>query len=141
MKTELIIAVSAIAMLASGAASAQPRQGHWDDSRRDGQNSRGCYNGERYNDCSQRRSYERSSHRRYVWRDGRYEDQDTVGAGAFLGFILGAAIAGTSSDREYYNSHRNDRGWRNRCRAAYPNFDRRNGTYLGQDGYRHYCTH
>ena len=32
--------------------------------------------------------------------------------------MLGAAIVGSNSDRDYYNHHRNDRGWRNRCRAS-----------------------
>jgi hypothetical protein len=143
MKKELFVALAATAMLASGVASAQPMQGdhgQWNQDRRDGQNSRGCYPGERYGDCSQRRSVERRRHHHYVWRDGRYMDQDDSAGTAFLGFVLGAAIAGSNSDRDYYNSHRNDRGWRSRCRDAYDGFDYRTGTYIGPDGYRHYCT-
>jgi len=159
MKKQLTTAVVAAAMLASSVAGAQPMQGgrgpgdhnpgdqHQGDQyrgdERQGLDRRGCFRGERAGDCSQRRRVEQRSHHRYVWRDGRYEDQDNAGAavaGGILGFILGAAIAGSSSDRDYYNSHRNDRGWRSRCRSAYPNFDYRNGTYLGPDGYRHYCT-
>jgi len=141
MNKQLITAVVAVALLASGAAGAQPTQR--DRGHADGLNSRGCYNGERSSDCSERRRVEQQSHHRYVWRDGRYEDQDAGGAaiaGGILGFMLGAAIAGSSSDRDYYNAHRNDRDWRNRCSTAYPGFDYRNGTYLGPDGYRHYCT-
>ena len=47
------------------------------------------------------------------------------------GFILGTVIAGNASDRDYYHHHRNDRGWRNRCRQTYPGFDYRSGTYVG----------
>src|SRR5947209_4365083 len=114
MKKQLLAAVTAVALCASAAAGAQPMQhGQWDDGHREGVNNRGCYNGERYNDCSQRRSVERRSHHHYVWRDGRYQDGDATGAavaGGFLGFILGTAIAGSNDDRVYYNSHHNDRG-------------------------------
>ena len=96
-----------------------------------------CYRGERSFDCRERNRAERRSHRHYVWRDGRY--QDDSGA-AILGFALGAAIAGSNQDHDYYNSHRNDRDWRNRCHSNYGDFDSRTGTYVGSDGYRHYCT-
>lgn len=100
-----------------------------------------CYRGERSYDCRERLRVQQQSHRRYVYRNGRYEDQSGAAvAGAILGFVLGAAIAGSTSDRDYYQHHRNDRGWRNRCQSAYSGFDYRTGTYLGRDGYRHYCT-
>ncbi|MGZ3272611.1 MAG: BA14K family protein [Caulobacteraceae bacterium] len=84
---------------------------------------------------------ERRSNRHYVYRDGRYEDQTGAAiAGGILGFMLGAAIAGSSQDRDYYNTHRNDGGWRSRCSKAYRSFDAGTGTYMGADGYRHYCT-
>lgn len=145
MKRQLITAAVAVALLASGAASAQPYQGNrgqGDRGHAEGLNSQGCYNGERSSDCSQRRRAEQRSNRHYVWRDGRYEEQGSGGAAVagILGFMLGAAIAGSASDRDYYNSHRNDRGWRSRCRSTYSSFDYRTGTYLGRDGYRHYCT-
>jgi Ni/Co efflux regulator RcnB len=154
MKNQLTTVVVAAAMLASSVASAQPMGGHDDHNQgdrnwgghgqgdhRQGLNSRGCFNGERSADCGQRRQAEQHGGHRYVWRDGRYEDDGGAAvAGGILGFMLGAAIVGSSSDRDYYSAHRYDRGWRNRCRTAYPGFDYRNGTYLGQDGYRHYCT-
>jgi hypothetical protein len=56
---------------------------------------------------------EQRSNHHYVYRDGRYEDQTGAAiAGGILGFMLGAAIAGSTQDRDYYNAHRNDGGWR-----------------------------
>ena len=101
----------------------------------------GCYRGESGADCRARLQVEQRTHRRYVYRNGRYEDTSGAAiAGAILGFVLGAAIAGSQQDRDYYYRHRNDRDWRSRCQSAYPNFDYRTGTYAGNDGYRHYCT-
>jgi hypothetical protein len=140
MNRNLITAVLAVAMVSSGCASQQGWQGPREEGRDGGRGS--CYAGEQRDDCRERLRVEQQSHRRYVWRDGRYEDQDAAGAavaGAILGFVLGAAVAGSSSDRDYYQAHRNDRDWRNRCNGQ-PGFDQRSGTYLGQDGYRHYCT-
>ena len=139
MKKQLITAVVAVAMLASNAVGAQPMQGNRGHS--EGLNSRGCYSGERSSDCSQRRSAEQRSNHHYVYRNGHYEDSTGAAiAGGIIGIMLGAAVVGSSSDRDYYNHHRNDRGWRTRCRSAYNGFDYRTGTYLGPDGYRHYCT-
>jgi len=127
MNKILITAVLAVAMLSSSGAGAQNRGG--------------CFAGERSADCSQRQRVEQRSNHHYVYRNGRYEDQSGAAvAGTILGFMLGAAIVGSNSDRDYYNAHRNDRGWRNRCRASYRGFDYRTGTYVGPDGYRHYCT-
>ena len=101
----------------------------------------GCYRGERAADCRQRLQVEQRNHRHYVYRNGRYEDNSGAAvAGAIFGFVLGADIAGSQQDHDYYYSHRNDRNWRSRCQSAYPNFDYRTGTYNGDDGYRHYCT-
>jgi hypothetical protein len=84
---------------------------------------------------------ERRSNRHYVYRDGRYEDQSGAAiAGGILGFMLGAAIAGSNQDRDYYHAHRNDNDWRSRCSKAYRSFNPGTGTYLGTDGYRPYCT-
>ena len=110
-----------------------------------GQNGQpgGCYPGENPYDCQQRFGAQRRSHRNYVWRNGQYEEQNAAGAtvaAGIIGFILDAAIVGSSSDRDYYYAHRDDHGWRNRCRSAYSSFDYHTGTYRGQDGYRHYCT-
>ncbi len=140
MTKSLIAAILAVATLSSASAGAQP---NGDRDHREGLNSRGCYSGERYSDCSQRRDTERQNHHQYVYRDGRYEDRDSTGSAAaagVLGFVLGSAIAGQASDRDYYMAHRSDRDWRSRCATSYHDFDRRTGTYTGPDGYRHYCT-
>lgn len=108
-----------------------------------GESRNRCFAGERRDDCSERLRYEQQSHHRYVWRGDHYEDQDAAGAaiaGGIIGFILGAAIAGSNSDRDYYNAHKNDRDWHNRCASAYPGYDSRTGTYVGSDGLRRYCT-
>jgi len=161
MHKTLITAVMAIATLSSSLAAAQPmrgppgqqgrqgppgqegRQGPPGQHGREGPQNAGCYPGEPSYDCRQRLSVQRRTNRQYVWRDGRYEARDSSGAtvaAGIIGFILGAAIAGSTSDRDYYNTHRNDRGWRTRCSRAYGSFNSGTGTYLGRDGYRHYCT-
>ena len=101
----------------------------------------GCYRGERSADCRERIAVEQRSHRHYVYRNGRYQDSSGAAvAASIFGFILGAAIVGSQHDHDYYNRHRNDRGWQQRCRSSYRDFDPRTGTYGGNDGYRHYCT-
>ena len=132
----LVTAVLAVAMLSSGAAGAQPYQGGRGNY---GPQGGGCYPGEQGFDCNQRMRAEHRSHRHYVYRDGRYEDSSGAAVAGILGFVLGAAIAGSASDRDYYNNHRNDYGWRNRCRSSYRSFNPDTGTYIGRDGYRHYC--
>ncbi|MGZ3364105.1 MAG: BA14K family protein [Caulobacteraceae bacterium] len=154
----LISAASAAVVLSSGLAAAQPFPGGRDQGRGPpggyqdrgpqgrgpqgrGPQGGGCFPGEHGDDCRERMRAERRSNRHYVYRDGRYEDQTGAAiAGGILGFMLGAAIAGSSQDRDYYNTHRNDGGWRSRCSKAYRSFDAGTGTYMGADGYRHYCT-
>lgn len=141
MKNRFLSAIVLAAVaLSPVVASAQPgsRGGRYEN-----RGGAGCFPRERASDCRERLRVQQRSHHRYVWRNGRYEDQDAGNAavvGGILGFILGAAIAGSNNDRDYYYAHRNDRGWRARCRSAYRGFDYRTGTYLGRDGYRHYCT-
>ena len=101
--------------------------------------NRGCFAGERSNDCQERGRVEQRNNKHYVYRDGHYEDSSGAAIGAILGFAVGAAIAGSQQDRDYYNSHSSDRGWIGRCQSAYRSFDPRTGTYMGNDGYRHYC--
>src|SRR5579872_4261843 len=58
--------------------------------------NRNCYRGERAADCRERLRVEQRSHRRYVYRNGRYEPSSGAAvAGAIFGFVLGAAIAGS----------------------------------------------
>ena len=102
--------------------------------------NRGCFPGERSYDCQQRGRVEQRSNRHYEYSNGQYRDNSgNAAVGAILGFALGAAIAGSQQDRDYYNSHNSDRGWVGRCRSAYRSFDPRTGTYMANDGYRHYC--
>lgn len=140
MHKSVITTLVAIAALSSAACETGPYGGRGPraDSYRGG-----CYAGERRDDCSERLRYEQQSHHRYVWRGDHYEDQDAAGAavaGGIIGFILGTAIAGSNNDRDYYNAHKNDRDWHNRCASAYQGYDSRTGTYVGPDGYRRYCT-
>jgi hypothetical protein len=140
MNKTLVGAVLALATLSSGVAGAQPSPGPRGYEQGPGRG--GCFPGEPRDNCRERQRVEQRSHRRYEWRDGRYQEQGSNGAavaGGIIGFILGAAIAGSNSDRDYYVAHRSDRGWRNRCSKAHRGFDARTGTYLGPDGYRHYC--
>ncbi len=66
-------------------------------------------------------------------------DNDSAVAAGFLGFLLGAAIMGSNNDRDYANTRLNDQSWTSNCSRRYRSFDMRSGTYLGNDGYRHYC--
>jgi hypothetical protein len=141
MRKSLTTVVVTIAALTSAACATGPYDGGRGYSR--APSGGGCYAGERRDDCSERLRYEQQSHHSYVWRGDHYEDQDAAGAavaGGIIGFILGTAIAGSSSDRDYYNAHKNDRDWHNRCASAYQGYDSRTGTYVGPDGYRRYCT-
>jgi len=143
MKRGLITTVVGLAMLVSSAASAQPYQHGRGGPGNQPQAAEGCYRGESSGDCRERVRVQQRTNRQYVYRDGRYEAHDDTGAAVavgILGFMLGAAIAGSSHDRDYYNAHRNDHGWRDRCTRSYRSFDYGTGTYVGRDGYRHYCT-
>jgi hypothetical protein len=59
--------------------------------------------------------------------------------GTILGFVLGAAVADTESQREYVDSRLNDPAWIAYCARKYLSFDPYSGTYYGNDGLRHYC--
>jgi hypothetical protein len=138
---KIVAAILTVATLSTSACATGPYdQG---GPRYQGQARSGCFVGERRDDCRERLRVEQQSNRRYVWRNDHYESQDATDAaiaGGIIGFILGAAIAGSNSDRDYYDAHKNNRDWRSRCSASYPNFDARTGTYAGPDGYRRYCT-
>jgi hypothetical protein len=139
------VVVSAAALVSAGCASGPDGYGA-PGPYAGPQYGSGCYPGERAGDCRERLRYEQRTNQRYVWRDGRYERYDSgdvagaaIAAG-ILGFILGAAIAGSDDDRKHYERNRNDRDWRRRCAEAHPGFDPRSGTYPGPDGLRRYCT-
>lgn len=77
--------------------------------------------------------------RRYRdYRDNRRDESAAVAAG-FLGFVLGAAIAGSQGERSYAVARLGDPNWIAYCARKYRSFDPRSGTYLGYDGYRRYC--
>jgi hypothetical protein len=102
----------------------------------------GCYAGEWPSQCRDRLRWERSRPV-YVYPDNRYygrrRHRDSTGAaiaGGIIGFALGAAIAGSQSDRRYYASRRGDRSWAARCARRYRSFDPYSGTYLSNSGYR-----
>ena len=142
LSKNLTMAVLAVASLSATACTTGPYDNDHGYSG-DHYSSGSCYPGERGDDCRERLNYERQSRHHYVWRNDHYESQDATGAavaGGIIGFILGAAIAGSPSDRDYYDHHRNDPDWRSRCSSSYSDFDYNTGTYVGQDGYRHYCT-
>ena len=68
----------------------------------------------------------------------RHDNGSAVAAG-FLGFVLGAAIAGSATDRDQAAARLNDPAWTASCASRYRSFDAHSGTYLGNDGLRHYC--
>jgi len=76
----------------------------------------------------------------YVRRhpDRRNDHSDAIIAGV-LGFALGAAIAGSSQDKDRVEPRLNDPDWIAYCARKYRSFDPRSGTYLGRDGLRRYC--
>lgn len=144
MRKSVLTTLVAIAALSTAACETGSYGGSYGGPSQRADSSRGgCYVGERRDDCNERLRYEQQSNHRYVWRNDHYESQDAAGAavaGGIIGFILGTAIAGSNSDRDYYNAHKNDRDWHSRCASAYQGFDSRTGTYVGTDGLRRYCT-
>ena len=73
-----------------------------------------------------------------------------AGAGALIGGLGGAAIGGLTSPDQVYlgeppwrtarargDAYASD--WAAACSRRYRSFDSVSGTYLGYDGYRHYC--
>jgi hypothetical protein len=59
--------------------------------------------------------------------------------GTVLGFVLGAAVADSQSQRNAAEARLNDPAWIAYCARKYASFDPYSGTYLGADGLRHYC--
>jgi hypothetical protein len=151
-----ITAASSVAA-AAGSAQAAPRaiaafEGrsvaldtvqYRDDRRGDRRGNRGDRGNRGPNrDAFRDRSYwDRRNGRGYYDRNyrGVQRDEGAAVAAGFLGFVLGAAIAGSQTDRTYANQRMSDRNWINSCSQRYRSFDPNSGTYLGYDGYRHYC--
>jgi hypothetical protein len=79
------------------------------------------------------------------WRSNRYRryrDRDNSGdalAAGIIGFALGAAILGSQNDASRAYGYRSDSAHVASCRARYRSYDAASNTFLGNDGYRHYC--
>jgi hypothetical protein len=83
--------------------------------------------------------YREREWRRDRYRHYRHDNSNALAAG-IIGFALGAAILGSQNDASRAYSYRSDRAHIDRCRARYRSFDAASNTFLGNDGYRHYCT-
>ncbi len=106
-----------------------------------GGNYRGADRGPNRDAFRDRGYWDRRNGRGYydrTYRNTRRDDTSAIAAG-FLGFVLGAAIAGSPNDRTYARGRLSDSSWVTNCSRRYRSFDRSSGTYLGNDGYRHYC--
>lgn len=79
----------------------------------------------------------------WLRRHGHDDDDDDSAAGLIigmiLGFALGAAVVDSQEQQDYATSRLNDPGWIAYCARRYRSFDPYTGTYLGNDGLRHYC--
>jgi hypothetical protein len=82
------------------------------------------------------REWRRNSYNRY--RRDRGDNTDALAAG-IIGFALGAAILGSQNDASRAYGYRSDRQHIASCRARYRSYDAASNTFLGNDGYRHYC--
>ena len=143
MRKIIIASLTAVSLISNlgTAAVAQPygaRQGSQHneqarDHQNDNRNNREAFRDRRIVDQRQGSGYYNRT-----YGETHRNDSSAIAAG-FLGFVLGAAIAGNSNDRSYANNRHNNRSWNNACSRRYRSFDRNSGTYLGYDGYRHYC--
>lgn len=84
---------------------------------------------------NERERWARNHQQRYGQRDSN--DSTALMAG-IVGFTLGAAILGSQQQAQQARSR--DRRWDRSCSRRFRSYDRNSGTYLGYDGYRHYCT-
>ena len=71
----------------------------------------------------------------------RRDDTGAAIAGGIFGLAAGMMIAGAASNsRANRNSVRGmDAEWIAYCARKYRSYDARTNTFLGHDGYRHYC--
>jgi len=144
MRKSIIVGAMALALTANSLAPValaqprpyepsrdQPRGGY--DQGRDGQyQRRPPPPGWGESQWERRQRYEQRN------RSRRDDHSDAIIAGA-IGFALGAAIYGSERERDTIRPRLHDRRWLNWCARRYRSFDRRSGTYLGYDGFRHYC--
>jgi Ni/Co efflux regulator RcnB len=97
------------------------------------------YNNSRYYDNGRWVGERRWDRDRDRWAR-RHRGGNNAGAAAAAGVIglaLGAAIVGSTQDRD--RGRYADRDYEDRCARQYDRYDRNSDTYLGPDGYRHYC--
>lgn len=136
MRSPVLVGLMALSITASGlvgAASAQPRPPHHDREREHA----------RYNPPPPPPGWNQRQwdyRQRYVYRypERRDDHSDAIIAGV-LGFVLGAAIAGSQQEQQAVRSRLEDPNWIAYCARKYRSFDPNSGTYLGYDGLRHYC--
>lgn len=83
---------------------------------------------------NERERWARNHQKRYGQRDSN--DSTALMAG-IIGFTMGAAILGSQQEAQQARSR--NRSWDASCSRRYRSYDRSSGTYLGYDGYRHYC--
>lgn len=80
---------------------------------------------------------------RWLRQHGHDDDDHDSAAGlilgVILGFALGAAVVDSQEQQRYAESRLNDPGWIAYCARRYRSFDPYTGTFLGNDGLRHYC--
>jgi len=69
----------------------------------------------------------------------RQDDNSGAMVAGILGFVLGAAIAGSQQDQARAHTRLSDKQWVASCARKYRSFDASSGTYFGSDGLRHYC--
>lgn len=77
--------------------------------------------------------------RRHGHDDRDHDSAAGLIIGAILGFALGAAVVDSQEQQAAANARLNDPGWIAYCARRYASFDPYTGTFLGNDGLRHYC--
>ena len=102
-----------------------------------GNQNRYYYNGQWVDQNRWQESRQREFQRNRRYRD-RGDNNDAATA-AIIGFALGAAILGTQADARSSYGYAQDRNHGRMCARKYRGYDMRSNTYLGRDGYRHYC--
>lgn len=90
------------------------------------------------------RYYPRGSYRYphgYYYYGHRYDNAGAAVAAGIAGLAVGTIIgsAASSPSTYYYSGSPGSAAWYRYCASRYRSFDPRSGTYLGYDGYRHYC--
>lgn len=129
------------AAIAAAPALAQPRPyGGPGYNSNNGGAGRHYYNGQWVDqsrwDQGRQREFQRNS--RYRNYGNRNNGGDALAAG-IVGFALGAAILGSQNDSGRAYGYSQDSGHIATCRTRYRSYDAGSNSYLGNDGYRHYC--